>query len=382
MNDIIEVNQEQISDIKITSEMEVVIKTRLEEIFAGTLSLDDLTKFIFKNEKIDGRNKEGRTLRKWLIDNGITFKTSKSEKENRFELLNEHKEFIRSNIDTMRPMEMARVLWPSKKISPLHREYLALQTYIQELKPEAMPSSDKMADGPYIAPQSIYRLVPKINSFISKYKIENAKPLPKEEKLLSERDVKYLKALLGYLNTDVYVLSINIYALVEERELFESKFIRYVYDKPDLTEEEVDQYIAVCDKSVALHQIRRNIQVLQREINLNLESGDAEKKKVAMSYIELLSTYRQKETDAEKRQNDTLEGLVGTRDKRLKGRLTNNATIMNLVVAWQTEEKRKELLELAMKQRAAEEDAVKKLSSMDAVMALVAGFSTEQAANG
>lgn len=372
----------------ITPEIEIKIKSKLDELLKGTLTLDQLTKFVFDDPNIDGRSVKGRELKQWLIENSVAFKTSgarasesKAETAN-FELEKEQKEFIEANIEKMRPMEMARILWPKKKISPLNREFRSLQEYIVEIRPDAIADSDKSAGEAYVPPQSIYRLVPKINSYITRYKLENIKPLPINEKLIPEAELKNLRSVLNYLNTDTFVLSINIYELVQERELFESKFIRYVYDKPDLTEEEVDQYILICDKSVSLHQIRRNIQTLQKEINTNLESGDVEKKKVAMSFIELLNAYRAKESDAESVLDKTIKGLVGTREKRLQGRLQNNATVMNLVTAWQDEEKRRQLLALAEKQREAQREAVDKLHNMDAVVSLIAGFDANQAKYG
>lgn len=366
----------------ITPEIETVIQANLSKIFDGSISLDDLTKIVTKDDKLDGRSRAGRAIKKWFIDKGHKIKTSKYEKEGPYVLSEDEIEFITNNIGKMRPMEMARMLWPMKKITPLNREYLAIQVKIKEINPESLPESEKMADGIYEPPKSIYRLVPKINDYIARYRIDNATPLPMEEKKLNDRDLKNLRSLLNYLNNHTFIHAINIYDLIQERELFESKFIRYTYDKPDLTEEEVDQYILVCDKAVALHQLKKNIQVLQREISINLESGDAEKKKVAMSLIELLNSYRGKETEGEKMLESTLEDLVGTRNTRLAGKLTNNATVMNLVTAFQQEEKRKELLELAEEMRAAEAEAVKKLSSMDAVIALVAGYHTDDAING
>jgi len=365
------------ADDTITPAHEEIIRKHLEGVMNGTISLDDLTKIVFDDQTIDGRSKKGRALKKWIVAKGHKIKTSKYEPEGPFVLADEHVEFITNNIDSMRPMEIARTLFPGKKITPLNKEYLAICTKIREIRPEAVPESDRMAEGPYEPPKSIYRLVPRINEYVSKYKIENVKPLPQDEKQISDRDLKCLKKLLGYMNTHTFFLSINIYELVHERELFESRFIRYTYDKPDLTEEEVDQYISVCDKYVALHQIRKNIQTLQKEININLEAATEEKKKVAMSYIELLNSYRAKEKDAEDVLERTVKALVGTRDKRLAGQQANNATVLNLVQAWQDIEKRRELLELAKRQREAEQDAVKRLSNMDAVVALIAGLSKD-----
>ena len=50
---------------------------------------------------------------------------------------------------------------------------------------------------------------------------------------------------------------INNYETQNDRDLFESSFIRYTYDKPDLTQEEVDQYIVLSSEVVISANIQR-----------------------------------------------------------------------------------------------------------------------------
>jgi hypothetical protein len=357
---------------EITPEMEQVIRENWDKI-----SLDDLTRKITGNPKLDGRNREGRAIRDWMIVRGLKVKTARYEKEGPYELTDDQKELIAMNIDKMKPMEMARLLFPDKKLTPLNREFVAIQKHVKVLSPNAIPPHEAVAEGQYEPPKSIYRLIPKINKYISKYQIEEAKLL--EVKTLSDKEIKNLKSLLTYMNNHVFISAINVYEKENERELFESRFIRYTYDKPDLFEEEVDQFIAVCDKAVSLYQLKQQIQTLQREINQNLETGKEDNKRVAMSLIELLESYRERETASEKWMDNVIDNLVGTRNKRLQGRQRENASIINLVEAFQGEKTRQELLQVAKEQREAERAAVDKLSNMDQVKALIAGYSKEDA---
>lgn len=365
----------------ITPEVQGLIQANSSKLFDGSISVEELGRIVFKDDRLDGRDKKIKALNQWLIDNGLKVK-SKPVRETIEILEPEQIEFIKANIDKMKSMEMARALWPSKKMTPLNKEFILLQRFCRELRPEAVPDGEKMADGPYKAPKSIYYLVPRINSYIGKYQMGDVKPLPQNEAQIPERELKNLRVLLRYMNTPTFIHAVNIYGLEQERELFESKFIRFTFETPDLTEIEVDQYINLCDKAVSLHQIKKNNQILQAEINQNFDSSDGDKKKLAMTYVELLGGYRQKEADAESALEKTLKSLVGGRNERLKGRLADNATVMNLVEAFQNEKKRLELVALAEQQRNAERHAVENLSSMDAVVALIAGFSKEQARNG
>ena len=45
------------------------------------------------------------------------------------------------------------------------------------------------------------------------------------------------------MHTFRFLHQIGTYNIETDRELFESSFVRYTWDKPDLTQEEVDQYI-------------------------------------------------------------------------------------------------------------------------------------------
>lgn len=80
-----------------------------------------------------------------------------------------------------------------------------------------------------------------------------------------------------------------------------------------------------------------------------------------------------------KRVDDTMTKLVQTRSKRLDNKFQENASILNLVEAWQTEKQRMKMIELAKEQKLLEGEEVDKLSDMDSVIALIAGFSKERA---
>ena len=64
---------------------------------------------------------------------------------------------------------------------------------------------------------------------------------------------------------------INNYETQNDRDLFESSFIRYTNDKSDLTQEEVDQYIVLCTEIIISSSIQETIQMIQMQIDQEVE---------------------------------------------------------------------------------------------------------------
>ena len=54
----------------------------IDENFSQMPDLIELTRATFLDDTLDGRTKEGRAVRKYLVDNNLEYKTTKAEKEN------------------------------------------------------------------------------------------------------------------------------------------------------------------------------------------------------------------------------------------------------------------------------------------------------------
>ena len=83
----------------------------------------------------------------------------------------------------------------------------------------------------------------------------------------------------------MYKRQISNYASQDNRELFESSFVRYTHDKPDLTQEEVDQYIVLSAEVVIASNIQVRVERLQELLDQAAE--ETEGKRMAMSLVEL-----------------------------------------------------------------------------------------------
>lgn len=342
----------------------------------GSVPLLEMTRFVAGNPEEDGRSLIGKLIKSYVVEIGgtpITTKYSKIE----MELTEEHKEYIRRNYKNSKPLEIAKILFPEKKqLTALNKETILVQEFIKEFDPDAIDSKDALSVGTYRAPQKIETLLYKVVKYITKFTTGEAKaPDPQN---LTEQEKKQLLCLLSYINTHRFLSQINSYKKEDDRETFESCFIRYTYDKPDLMQEDVDQYIVICDEIVSQGKIQRTIELLDMQINEALES-EAGARSISGNTVELINAQREKLNVSRKRVDDTMGKLISSRAKRLDNRFQENASILNLVEAWQNEKTRLQLIELAKEQKNREAEEIEKLSDMESVVALIAGFSKERA---
>lgn len=340
------------------------------------MSLIELTRKISGNPEADGRHAVGRAIRQFISEFGGKVTTT-AYKKIEMELSDENKEYIKNNYKNSKPLEIAKTLFPEKKqLTALNKETILVQEFIKSFDPDAIEAKDALSTSTYRAPQSIKTLLIKVVKYLTKFSTGEAKAPDIEN--LSEVEKRNLTALLSYINTHRFLSQINRYIKEDDRETFESCFIRYTYDKPDLMQEDVDQYIVVCDEIVSQGKIQRTIELLDMQINEALESeGGA--KSISGNTVELVNAQREKLNVSRKRVDDTMGRLVTNRSKRMDNQIQDNASILNLVQDWQNEKMRLQLIEIAKEQKQAESEEVDKLHDMDSVIARIAGFSRERA---
>ena len=160
-----------------------------------------------------------------------------------------------------------------------------------------------------------------------------------------------------------------------DRELYESSFIRYTYNKDDLTQEEVDQYIVLSSEVVIAANIQRRKEHLTRLLDNVVEDSDG---RASMSLVEAIGKTETEYNQSVNRQQKLLGDLKEKRSDRLKTQIKENASILNLVRLWKEEESRKNLLHLAEIRKKTVDDEVQKLSDMDEVKARILGLGEDE----
>ena len=364
-------------DIELTKEKKDAL-IQAKNAFIGGAEVDMSLMHLIQNvagfSGKDGRSKEGRAVKAFLSKIDFSaIPSSEYQKVDRPELTEEHEEFIKNNKGTMKYVEMSRILFGDDKLTSLSAETRMVTEYCKSLEGDSF--EDPSASTPafeYKPPKHPDRVLSKINKYILDSGIDKEKITPRQKKSIEK--------LMGYLHTFRFVHQISNYNNETERELFESSFVRYTSDKPDLTQEEVDQYIVLSGEVVIASNIQRRV---GRLTNLLDDTAmDNEGRRISMSLVEAISTAQNEYNSCVNRQHKLLESLKEKRSARLSKQIHDNASILNLVETWKDEEGRKELIRIAELRKKVIKDEIVKLSTMDDVKARIFGISEEEALNG
>ena len=358
--------------IALTQEQQLVLLNEWNNRSDNPPSLTELVKLAFNREDLDGRSKEGKAVKNFLASRKIKpRKSHEYEAKGLIELTEEQKEYISNNCATMTGVEISKILFKNEALTNLSQE---TRTVLEHMKtiPSNVRYSDTNQNVPtenYKPPRSEERMIVKINRYIME-------GIDKEK--MTGRNKKEIHALIGYMNTYRFTHQINLYDDEDDRDLFESSFLRYTYDKSDLTQEEVDQYIVLATEVVISSTIQQTITALQNQIDLATQEDG----RIPMAIVEASSTARKEYNDCVNRQQKLLNDLKVKRSDRLSKQIKDNASILNLVEMWKQEESRKKLLKMADLRKAIVKTEINRLHSMDELKCKILGISEEDILNG
>jgi hypothetical protein len=341
-------------------------------------SIGELAEKIF-GPGTKGSSKEGRLIRDFLGSKNISVRSSQVyiKKTKSVELTEDQQEYIRNNRNTMTPVDMARLLFNNPKLKNIHKEARAVKEYNESLGPDVYEGKkEDLVDSSWKPPKTIQNTIARVNKY---YKVGGGIDTKKDIKASVHKE---MEALMRYLNSYRFTIQVNSYEVEDERTLFESTFIRYCYDKSDLTEEEVDQYIMLCKEAVTLRKIDVRLEKLQRLLENQADSQDEDKAKVHISLVEAINKIGKEYDDCSKRQNQLLSSLKEKRSDRLSKKMQDNASILNIIATWKNEKTRKELIEIAEKKKQKVKDEVERLESLEDIFSKVIGISQDEALYG
>ena len=341
------------------------------------LGLKEITQQVFNNPKLTGLTREGRAIKAFIasVDPEARIKTTEYVKgDNVITLTPEQKLLVRNNLGVMSWLELSRLAFNNSRLTRLHTEAKAVYNYCVEIDPGSIPDDEKLTDSDeYRPPMSTDRLVSRVNKYRFKFNGDKSKVLDKND--LRPNDIKNLQALMGYMHTERFIQQASKYTRESDRALYESSFIRYCFDKPDLLEEEVDNYVALCSEIVTITQIERIIQLMDSQLEEALKGeGNADKKALTMTFNESINNQRDKLNQAKKTYQTLLDKLVGARSKRIDERVQQTASLYSLVEMWKKEEDRKKIIALAQKRQLALKEEVERLSNIDSLRAEIFGL--------
>lgn len=323
------------------------------------MDLTELTRFVFENPKLDGRSKEGRSLRKFLVEENLSYETREYKKQDSIKLTHGQKKYIEENKEAKGKLTLAREIFDNPNIQNLTLEARVVSEYVDHIK-----GVDR--SGVYAPPKSISRVVGKVNRYCN-VKMEEAK--------LNTLDKERCEVLMNNLNTERLVRIMSELA-EEDRDLFESEFVTHTFSKPDLPPEEVNLYINLCSEYVSEVSIQRQIRLLDEQlIELTEES------RFSKGLADTIKTKSDEKEHCKARQEKLIQILIGKRADRIKNMYNRNKDILGIVSAFTKEDERLKAILIAERQRALVEGAIDEMETASAYLTRIVGPSKNEILN-
>lgn len=327
----------------------------------------ELVNVAFPDLVFDGRSKQGKAVKEFFAKLSIFPKPSTHENVGPYTLSVAEKDFIQGNYDVNldNKLEIANLLFPDKKITPLSKEFKAIYNFIKETESFNPPKEKEEKVVFFTPPRNYTACLQLINKYTHDIiSIQDA----------SERDKQGVNALSRYLHSPRFTHMVNTYEGDANRDLFVAELIRAVYDKPDLTVDEFNLYLNLCSDYVSSSQIKREIELLSKRLGDIMDDPDG---KMSTSLADTISAKNKEYNDCLERQEKLINKLNGSRAIRLKNQSVANSSIKSLVVYWSEEKNRRKILHLAKIKEKARLDAVINLNSLDSVKAEIFGAVSE-----
>jgi len=351
---------EELDNIGLTQEQEA----KIIEVWNANkdgIGLQQLGEQVF-GKTFSARSAIGKKV-KLFIASRNTIKKIEEVKE--VELTEHQKVLIVQNLVRLPDLiDLTQFIFPSIAITDSSKEYLAVKKYTKTIR--KVPKNDDSDS--YVAPKRPEDVIPKINRSTF-----NNITREKVEKDATTRT--NVTALVKFLNSFRFSLLYDSFASDIEKELFETTFIKYTWDKPDLTEEEVDQYINLACDIVSSYKLKKEL-----EFVAELRDGaanDSDGKKISMSLVESMVGIRKEIDDNLKRQDRSISALQGKRSNRIDMKIRENSSIIQIVAAWRNAENRKRFINLANIRKKEVKEELRKLDTMESLKAEIWGLNAE-----
>lgn len=345
--------------MELTKDQKIFIDNNISVI----TDLIEMTRAVFMDESLDGRTKEGRAVRAYLIKKGEQFSTTKAAPAKNVKLTEEHKEFIKQYAaDGMNAFQVAKIIFSNERITPLSKETTVIAEFIRDNFAEEEVSPEDTARGlEYSPPSSDLSAIKKVSAALG-IKLQQDK-MTRSEQL----SVEFMRMILS---SPRFLYQINSYTDMHDRNLFEAELVRACWGKPDLTPDEINLYINVCMDYINLKQIEK------QKLKLNEMFDDAEEgNDFTIRLTEILKTKSEEYNQCVGRIDRVITKLQGDRAKRLNNQHKQTANMLSLVKLFQEEEERKIMVKMAEMQSSLVEEEAKKIESMPAWKARILGIS-------
>lgn len=322
--------------------------------------ISDLKQLIFYTwsvEELDGRAKQGIALKKFLASrNASPIPAQVYIKQTDItELGDEDKEFIKNHAIELNPLAIAKLRWPDMEgLGDLR--YRLTQTYYDSLPPECWNPKYAQATKDYTPPKTTVQAIARLRGYKICYW---------EEGKMSQFEKECLRKLIEFSNIPRFENDMSSIKNQKERDLVEAEFFRHIYDKPDLSSEDLSAYISACFTTLDIKRLREEEENARRMIT---EAVDDDGKPVFNhNLVEYAASIRTEVSSRQTRLETTFKNLNGGRAERMKNKGAQNVTLASLVEVWKDKTKRDKVNALAKKREERLKEEMAELESMDAL---------------
>lgn len=354
-------------------------KEKILKIFSENVEpeLSFVVKSVFENDSLDGKTKEARAIKSFCNANSLKFKTRTIILKGLLDLSDEQIIYINNNFRIKSALEIAKELFNNDSLTNLSQEYRTVNAKIDEIKESIKNDSlavtkdnfevinvnynpEELVVAEYRPPKTLKQTIERVNHYLN---------YGYNEETLKKQQLFEMQQLKKYLNIFRFVYQINTYKIQGDRDLFEDAFIRYTHDKPDLTQEDLDQFITLCNQIVRAAEIQRRIESLRA----TMAAGE-----ISMKMNEAINVLQTELNSCENIKTKLYNDLTTKRNKRLEEKSDGFEKLINLVQAWKDEEFRKKTIHLAELEKMKVREEAERINSMSEIKALLRGATLEE----
>jgi hypothetical protein len=334
--------------------------------------LRTLTQECFPDEAITLRNIECKAVKQELASLGklVSLPVTDNQAKQIEILSQDHKDYISQNYkQASSPLELARTIFSNTRLIEMSRECRAVVAYVKQIDPDYKKEDDLAEDIEFKPPTNYSQMMYRVNKYVQ---LEN-KLVPDK---VSEAQRRQLEAMMAYMRMPLFKSEADKYFKRNDREVFESTFIANCWDKPDLSNEHVIQFIFLSGLIVKQNVCDRQLQKVENLIAEKLD-GDLTNGRLSKNEVDMVNQLREKTMDILKQVGTLIKTLTGQRADMIKEKVLGAGSMHPLVEAWKREEDRKRIIKLAAKHRDDLKVEVERLSSMDALKCEIYGLSKD-----
>lgn len=321
------------------------------------LNLKDLILGVWNNSELDGRSKQGMALRSFLATRNFSATPAqlyikKTETE---QLLEEDKEFIKNHAIEFNPLQISKMRWPDM-IGIGDLRYRLCREYYESLPPEFWSPKYQPLNKEYFPPKSPIQALARLRD----YKICDW-----DEDTMSVFQKTCIKKLIEFANIHRFSADMSCIKNQKERDLVECEFLRHIYDKPDLSSEDISIYLNTVFMLLDVKRLREDEERSREMIENSVD--DEGKYRFNQPMVDYLGKIKDQIGDRLAKIEKSFNLLNGERAKRLANKGTETASLAEFVSVLKDKVKRDKVLKLLKKEEEKLHAEMAELQSMEAL---------------